>query len=87
MDRLHVGELMQALQFAPGREPSRCIQLGFAPVIVVDLGSEELRRSPRGLRRWCKQLGRSEFGGRAEDDCGTHQVSPTVATASEKPSL
>ena len=45
VERLHVGELVQAVSLAPRGEAARGIEIGFARVVVVDLRGEEFQHA------------------------------------------
>lgn len=55
VEGLHLRELVQAVRLAPLRKPPRGVQVGFARVVVIDLGGEEfqlaLRRFGVGANR------------------------------------
>ncbi|HME07035.1 MAG TPA: hypothetical protein VKG25_08290 [Bryobacteraceae bacterium] len=52
MEGLDVGKLANAALVAPFRKPSRGVEVRLARVIVVDLGGEEIQRSPGCLPCW-----------------------------------
>ena len=49
VDRLHLGELSDAVIPAPGRKAAGGVEVGAAGVGVVDLSGEELQHAPGGL--------------------------------------
>ena len=58
VDRLHLGELADAVLLTPSRKAAGGIQVGAAGVGVVELSGEELQHAPGGLGR-----GREEGSG------------------------
>jgi hypothetical protein len=51
---------------------ARGVQVGFAHVVVIDMGGEEFPHAPRRLRGRREQPGREQAGGRGEDDLRAH---------------
>ena len=57
-----VSPRLQAVGLAPLRKPARGVQVGFARVVVVDLGGEEVHHSPRRFRHRREQPGGEQAG-------------------------
>ena len=76
VERPHVGELVQALRLAPGREAARGVQVRLAGVVVVDLRGEEFDEALRRLRRRREQRGRKQAGRWGKDKVGAHGNRP-----------
>ena len=51
MERLHLGELGDAVSLAPCRKAPRRVKVRLAGVVVVDLGGEEFKDAAGSLRR------------------------------------
>ena len=83
MDRLHVGELVQAMQRRTSREPPRRIEVRLAGVVVVDLRGEEFDDAALGGRRWREQrCNGSSVGGQAGWIAGLRFLSSACHAAS-----
>jgi hypothetical protein len=70
--RFNAGELGDAAGLAPMREAAGGIQVRQARVLVIDLGGEEFKDAPGGLRRRRKKRRRRQFIGGIEDDLVAH---------------
>ena len=70
VERLHVGEFVDALLRAPSGEAARGVHIGLAGMVVVDLGGEEFEDALCRLRRGREERRRPEIGRRREDDIG-----------------
>jgi hypothetical protein len=79
VEGLHLRELVQAVGVAPLRKPPRVVQVGFARVVVIDLGGEEFHHALRRLRGRREQPG----GNRGGDEGGAaHCAIRTISASS-----
>ncbi len=68
VDRLHGGQLIEAVILAPRGEAARCVEIGFASVVIVNLRGEEFHDALRRLWRRREQPGRDQAGGGGDDE-------------------
>ena len=60
---------------APLCKPARGVEVGFARMVAVDLGGEEIHHPPRCFRSRREQPGGEQAGGRGGDEgCSSHQL-------------
>ena len=81
VEGLDLRELVEVVGLAPFGEAAGRVEIGFARVVVVDLGGEEFEDALRRFRRRREQPGRDQAGGGGNDElAGRGELAPENET-------